>query len=142
MILALILLAIAASFVAILSVLGEAKAATGVGKILYVVMVVVTLLVSWTVTQIAFAFHYAHEYYVPRLGDRDAQSGLLFPKDEAPDYWDFFYFSTSIGATSQTSDVAIATKGLRRLVAIHAVISFFFNTMVLALMVNLAASLV
>jgi uncharacterized membrane protein len=68
--------------------------------------------------------------------------GLDFPDDETPDYWDFLYFATSIGAASQTSDVAIRTKALRRLVTLHAVISFFFNTAVLALVINIGASLI
>ena len=71
-----------------------------------------------------------------------AKQGLIFPDDDHPDYWDFFYFATSIGATSQTSDVAIRSKSLRRLVTFHAVLSFFFNTTVLALTINLAAGLI
>jgi len=67
---------------------------------------------------------------------------LAFPSDPVPDFWDFFYFATSIWATSQTSDVAIKTKSLRRIVTLHAVVSFFFNTTVLALTINLAASLI
>ena len=65
----------------------------------------------------------------------------IFRGCEQPDYWDFLYFSTSIGATSQTSDVAIKSRALRRLVTLHAIVSFFFNTAVLALTVNIAASL-
>jgi uncharacterized membrane protein len=72
----------------------------------------------------------------------EAAGGLIFPGDNRPDYWDFLYFSTSIGATSQTSDTAIRSKALRRLVTLHAVVSFFFNTTVLALTINLAASLI
>jgi uncharacterized membrane protein len=68
--------------------------------------------------------------------------GLDFRGDRNPDYWDFFYFATSIGAASQTSDVSIHTKPLRRLVTLHAIISFFFNTAVLALTINLAASII
>jgi uncharacterized membrane protein len=92
------------------------------------------------VTQVAFALHYAHEYYRPDAGS-DAERGLIFPETDVPDYWDFLYFSTSIGASSQTSDTAIRSRDMRRLVTLHAVISFFFNTAVLALTVNIAASL-
>jgi uncharacterized membrane protein len=88
----------------------------------------------------AFALHYAHDYYSPDHGS-DARSGLVFPACEEPDYWDFLYFSTSIGATSQTSDISIKSRALRRLVTLHAVVAFFFNTAVLALTVNIAASL-
>jgi uncharacterized membrane protein len=66
---------------------------------------------------------------------------LNFPGDRAPDYWDFFYFTTSIGATAQTADVGIVSKSARRLVTLHSVLSFIFNTAILALAVNLASSL-
>lgn len=68
-------------------------------------------------------------------------AGVGISQGHAPDYWDFLYVATSIGATSQTSDVASTSKELRRIVTVHAVLSFFFNTMVLALSINLAASL-
>ena len=67
--------------------------------------------------------------------------GLEFPKDDQPDYWDFFYFTTSIGATSQTSDVSITSKAARRLATIQAVMSFVYNTTVVALAINLASGL-
>ena len=141
MVLVLILAAIAASFLAIAGLINEAKAAKEIWKIAYLGLAALTIFVSWTVTQIAYTLHYAHEYYAP-LVTSDASAGLIFPGDNAPDFWDFFYFATSIGATSQTSDVAIRSKALRRLVTFHAVVSFFFNTTVLALTINLAASLI
>ena len=97
-------------------------------------------MISWGVTQVAFALHYAHDYYRPD-DSSDEGGGLDFPACNSPDYWDFLYFSTSIGATSQTSDVSIKSRALRRLVTLHATVSFFFNTAVLALTVNIAASL-
>lgn len=139
-ILGVILLAILASFLAIAELIGLAKGASPGARVWYLALAASTILVSWLVTQVVFAFHYAHEHYAPhRL---EAGEGLLFPEDKHPDYWDFIYFSTSIGATSQTSDVSIRSKDIRRLVTLHAVVSFFFNTMVLALTINLAASLV
>ncbi len=142
-ILTVILLAITASFGAIALLIGYAKQpSVGGQEQLYLgAFAMLTLVTSWTVTQVAFALHYAHEYYLPGEGS-DAEGGLAFPQCEIPDYWDFFYFSTSVGATSQTSDVSIRSRNLRRLVTLHAVISFFFNTAVLALTVNVAASLV
>jgi len=141
-ILTLILLAITASFAAIAGLIGEAKLPTTQPpeKLLLAGLAIVTLMISWTVTQVAFALHYAHDYYRPEPGS-DAGSGLVFPGCEEPDYWDFLYFSTSIGATSQTSDTSIKSRGLRRLVTLHAAVAFFFNTAVLALTVNIAASL-
>jgi uncharacterized membrane protein len=141
MVLVLILCAIAASFLAIAGLINEAKQAKALWKIGYLALAASTIFVSWMVTQVAFTLHYAHEYYAPTDAGGSA-AGLTFPDDPAPDFWDFFYFATSIGATSQTSDVAIKSKSLRRLVAFHAIVSFFFNTTVLALTINLAASLI
>ncbi|MGA7485603.1 MAG: DUF1345 domain-containing protein [Xanthobacteraceae bacterium] len=96
-----------------------------------------TIVLSWFLIHTIFALHYAHDYY----GNRGAkQSGLNFPGDETPDYWDFVYFSLVIGMTSQVSDVAVAAKPIRRTVTAHGVVSFFFNVALLALMVNIAAS--
>jgi uncharacterized membrane protein len=141
-ILTIILLAIAASFAAIAGLIGQAKLPeTGsTEKIFLAGLAVVTIMTSWFVTQVAFALHYAHDYYGPEAGS-DGAGGLIFPGCELPDYWDFLYFSTSIGATSQTSDTAIRSRSLRRLVTLHAAVAFFFNTAVLALTVNIAASL-
>jgi uncharacterized membrane protein len=138
----LILAAIASSFSATIGLIGEAKAAKGQMAALFLGLSGLTILVSWTVTQIVFTLHYAHSYYQPVSGAGDTLRGLKFPEDDHPDYWDFFYFTTSIGATSQTSDVSITSKSLRRLVAFQAVVSFVFNTTVLALAINLAAGLI
>ena len=140
-ILVLILIAIAMGFSTIFGVLSEARQAAGVAKALLILLAAVTIVLSWLVTQVIFTFHYAHEFYRPDAAGALAR-GLVFPEEEQPDYWDFFYFATSIGAASQTSDVAIRGRSLRRLVTLHAVISFFFNTMVLALAINIGASLI
>jgi uncharacterized membrane protein len=140
-ILFIILLAIAASFMAIAGLIGEAKApgTPQTEKVLLTVLSAVTIMMSWFVTQVVFALHYAHDYYRP--DDGGPAGGLRFPECEDPDYWDFLYFSTSIGATSQTSDTNVCSRALRRLVTLHATVAFFFNTAVLALTVNIAASL-
>jgi len=141
-ILGLILIAILSSFAAITGLAGEAHDAPVKEKHLYLMLAAVTLVISWLVTQVVFAIHYAHHYYARSAYGTEGLPPLSFPNDEAPDYWDFLYFSTSIGATSQTSDVSIRSKTVRRLVTLHAVVSFFFNTMVLAVTINIAASLV
>jgi uncharacterized membrane protein len=97
-----------------------------------------TVALSWAAVHTAFALHYAHEYY---RGDRPG--GLQFPsgdKDDHADYWDFVYFSFVIGMTAQVSDVGITDKRIRRTVTVHGIVSFVFNTALLALMVNIAAS--
>lgn len=94
-----------------------------------------TIALSWAAIHTTFALHYAHEYY------RGAQSGgLTFPGEDHPDYWDFVYFSFVIGMTAQVSDVAIADRLIRRTATAHGVTAFLFNTALLALMVNIAAS--
>jgi len=100
------------------------------------VFVAVTIVLSWTFIHTMFALHYAHEFY-----DRHDGRGMTFPGGEKePDYWDFVYFSFTIGMTSQVSDVGVTTKPIRQTVIAHGVVAFFFNVALLALMINLAAS--
>jgi uncharacterized membrane protein len=98
----------------------------------------VTIALSWAAVHTTFALHYAHEFY------RGAKpGGLDFPKgheDEDPDYWDFVYFSFVIGMTAQVSDVGVTDRIIRRTATVHGIISFVFNTALVALMVNIAAS--
>lgn len=141
-ILSLILIAILSSFAAIAGLAGEVHDAPKAEKHFYLILAAATLVISWLVTQAVFAIHYAHHYYARNPDGSEPPKSLAFPDETTPDYWDFFYFSTSIGATSQTSDVSIRTKQMRRLVTLHAVVSFFFNTMVLAVTINIAAGLI
>ena len=98
----------------------------------------VTIALSWAAVHTTFALHYAHDYY------RGAKpGGLQFPSGDQhdhADYWDFVYFSFVIGMTAQVSDVGITDKTIRRTATAHGIISFVFNTALLALMVNIAAS--
>jgi len=103
----------------------------------HLALAAITIALSWTFTHTIFALHYAHEYYIE---NRYQDGGLAFPGKEQPDYWDFVYFSLVIGMTSQVSDVAVTAKPIRRTVTWHGVLSFFFNVTLLALTVNIAAS--
>ena len=97
----------------------------------------VTIALSWAAVHTVFALHYAHEFY------RGKPGGLQFPsgdQHEDADYWDFVYFSFVIGMTAQVSDVGITDKTIRRTATVHGIISFVFNTALVALMVNIAAS--
>jgi uncharacterized membrane protein len=96
-----------------------------------------SIVISWLVTHSLFALHYAHGYY----GDGGHAEGLTFPECDQPDYWDFLYFSFVIAMTAQTSDTAITSRAMRRLALGHSVLSFFFNTVILALSVNIAAGM-
>jgi uncharacterized membrane protein len=99
----------------------------------------ITVVLSWMFIHSIFAFHYAHAYYG---GDKSSHACLEFPATDKPIYWDFLYFSFVIGMTAQVADVQTKTVSMRKLVLAHGVIAFFFNTAILALGVNLAASLV
>ncbi|MDR7039359.1 MULTISPECIES: DUF1345 domain-containing protein [Methylobacterium] len=104
----------------------------------HLVLAAATLVCAWAFVQVVFAIHYAHLYY----GEGEAggaRGGLDFNGDEAPDAWDFLYFSVTIGATSQTSDTDITAKMMRRVVTLQTIYAFFFNTSILALGINLAA---
>jgi len=98
----------------------------------------ITIALSWATVHTAFALHYAHDYY------RGAKpGGLQFPsgnQQDHADYWDFVYFSFVIGMTAQVSDVGITDKTIRRTATVHGIISFIYNTALVALMVNIAAS--
>lgn len=96
-----------------------------------------TIVLSWLFAHTTFGLHYAHDYYA---GETDRQ-GLKFPGETAPDYWDFMYFSFNLGAAAQTSDVQIEAPRTRRVVLAHTIVSFLFNTGVLALAINVGASL-
>lgn len=139
-ILLLTIVATIASLVAIVFELGAAKESTGLAALGHVAVAMTTILLSWTFVHMIFSLHYAHEYYGER---RDGKiGGLEFPGSGHPDYWDFLYFSLVVGMTSQVSDVAITSKFIRRVVAIHGALSFFFNLTVLALTVNLVSNLI
>jgi uncharacterized membrane protein len=128
------------SMFAILGPVHDAKTTAGGLSVGLVLLGGFTILLSWLFAHTAFAIHYAHEFYAQHRPARPA--GLIFPgKADAPDYWDFLYFSFVIGMTCQVSDVQVATRPWRRLVLLHGVVSFLFNTVVLALSINLVAGL-
>ena len=139
-VLILTVLAALASLAAIVMELSGLKALSLTRQGFHVAWVVATFLVSWLLVHTSFALHYAHVYYVA-LGRQGDAPPLLFPGPETPSYTDFLYFALVVGMTSQTADVAIATTRLRRLVMAHGMISFAFNTTLLALTINIAASL-
>ncbi len=95
-----------------------------------------TVVLSWSFTHTIFANHYAYEFY-----RKHPPSGLVFPGKEAPDFVDFLYYAFVVGMTCQVSDVQVDGRALRRLTLMHGVLSFFFNTVILALAINLAAGL-
>ena len=123
------------AFASIAAIVFELGAGHGIAGL---ALAALTITLSWGVVHTAFALHYAHDYY--RGHD---PGGLQFPsgdQDEHADYWDFVYFAFVIGMTAQVSDVGITDKTIRRTVTVHGIISFIYNTALLALTVNIAAS--
>jgi uncharacterized membrane protein len=94
-------------------------------------LIVGTLAIAWLFSNTVYALHYAHVYYVEK-----APGGLKFSGSGSPDYSDFIYFAFTLGMTFQTSDTAVETRRLRRLVTIHSLLAFVFNIGVLAFTIN------
>jgi len=130
-------LALIAALASVAVVIGEAIG--GAGDRTSAALALTTVGLSWVFVHVIFAFHYAHAWYGPATGG-DA-GGLVFPGDAAPDYWDFLHFSLIIGVAAQTADVQIASKPMRRISTVHSVTAFLFNTVIVALSVNMAVGL-
>ena len=96
---------------------------------------------GWLTIHIMAAIHYAHIFWQPGLDDDKPRRGLEFPGTKEPEGWDFVYFACVIGMTAQTSDVQISGSHVRRFNLAHSIISFFFNTVLVAAAVNVAVSL-
>ena len=118
------------------------KSETGGHFIIHLLLTLLTVISSWTLVHTVFGFRYAHAFY----GDSDDPGvqkhagGLIFPGDRPPDYFDFAYFSFVVGMTCQVSDVQITSRRMRRLTLAQSILSFGFNTIVLALVINIAVS--
>ena len=112
--------------------------------VLYVFLALTTIVLSWAFIQIIFTEHSAHEFYMKGTGEERTRNreggGIKFVGGQRPDYIDFLYFTVTIGVASQTADIAVSSRQMRLLVLIHSVISYFFNTTILALSINIAAS--
>lgn len=96
---------------------------------------------GWLVLHTVMAFHYADIHYFEDPETRGDGRDLRFPGGGDPGPWDFLYYSFVVGMTAQVSDVAVTTTAMRRATLLHGVISFFFNTVFIALAVNASVSL-
>jgi uncharacterized membrane protein len=97
---------------------------------------------SWLLVHTVFALHYAHVFYGAGEIHGTPHAGLEFPGGRTPDYMDFAYFAFVIGMTAQVSDVQITSRKLRRLALAHSIIAFAFNTLILALTINMIATVI
>jgi uncharacterized membrane protein len=138
-ILVLVVVSAVASLVAIAGELVVVKDMHGFLKGAHIALAGATVLSSWAFIQVMFALHYAHDYYAAACHGRPA--GLQFPDGDEPDYGDFFYFSAVIGTSGQTADVSFVSKPMRRIGSLHCILAYLFNTTVLALLINIGASL-
>lgn len=118
-------------FVILVAVGGELR---GRSSTVTIALVVTTLILAWLFSNIVYALHYAHLFY--SAGEKGDAGGLQFPDTAEPDYWDFLYFSVTLGMTFQTSDVAIAARRMRRVVTGQCLAAFLFNLGVIAFTVN------
>lgn len=131
-----------ASIVAIGFVAGTIKELNFWPRAWHLALTVGALVSSWVLIQTVFAFHYARRYYDRAGRDTAEPAELLFPGKREPDYLDFAYYSFVIGMTSQVSDVAVSSRRMRRLTLIHGFLAFVFNIAVLALSINIIASVI
>jgi uncharacterized membrane protein len=111
--------------------------------VIHLLLTLSTVISSWALLHTVYSLRYAHAYY----GDSDEPGvhphagGLLFPGDRPPNYFDFAYFSFVVGMTCQVSDVQITSRRMRRITLIHSILSFGFNTLILALLINTVSGL-
>lgn len=132
-----------ASMVAIFFLLKSSKGhGTSVNE--HIFLAITAVVISWWLVHTIFTLRYAHLYYDKTNDDGTpkAGGGLEFPGNEDPDYLDFVYFSFVLGMTFQVSDVVITSKGIRRLATMHGLLSFAFNTAIVALSINVISGLV
>lgn len=130
--------AIALSIGSIFAVLAD----TGHPASLSLALAIASVPLGWLTLHTILAFHYAFLYYTSESAagkDPHDAGGLQFPETQEPTGWDFLYYSFVLGMTAQVSDVQTASAAMRRLTLFHSIVSFFYNTVILALAVNVAA---
>lgn len=135
-------LSILAACASIAIVIGEAATASRADAASSAVLALGTVALSWCFIHLIFALHYAHAFYASAAKGKGDRGGLLFPGEAEPDYWDFIHFSLIIGVACQTADIQISDRRLRRISSIHSATAFVFNTVIIALGVNFAISLI
>jgi uncharacterized membrane protein len=128
----LLVITVVTSIVILIAVARELQ---GKGDPVAIALVLGTLVIAWLFSNMIYALHYAHLYYLGDAKGNDS-GGLIFPECDQPDYWDFVYFSFTLGMTFQTSDVDITSRRIRLIVTGHSLAAFVFNLGVLAFTIN------
>ncbi len=126
-----------AALAAIIWDLGPVKNFEGLAKVEHLALVCVSILTAWTFIQVLFAIHYAGVYFAA-VGD-GAPGGLEFPRNPEPGWTEFVYQAFTVGCTFASSDTNVTSTRMRRICVIQGVVGFFFNTIILALAINIAA---
>ena len=141
-----ILFAFVVSLFAVIFVMRTLPNPNQAGFPYHVGFAITSVILSWLMIHTIFAIRYAHLYYnllyEERMSQKEHKGGLIFPSDDPPDYFDFAYFSFVIGMTWQVSDVQISSRRIRRMVLFHALLSFLYNTVILALTINIISGLI
>jgi uncharacterized membrane protein len=131
----LIILASGFSLLATSVVLRQARACLPEVRDLFVALCALAVVSAWILTHTAYTLRYAHLYY---RGDDEGEGGLSIPGDAPPAYLEFAYFAFTIGMCFQVSDVSVSSRQIRRAALGHSLLSFLYNTAILATAVNLA----
>jgi uncharacterized membrane protein len=137
-ILVVVTLAAALSLFAIVEPLATLKQTSGAERIGHFALATLTLVNSWILVPTMFTTHYADMFYSAQDDDRP----LRFPDTPLPIFWDFAYFSFTIAAACQTSDVSTTQAGIRKVVIAHTLVSFLFNASILGFAINVTAGLI
>jgi uncharacterized membrane protein len=130
-----VLVASTASLVAVLILLGQAGSAHGLGRSLMIVLGLGSVLLAWACIQTVYTLRYARIYYTA------SRPPIDFHDPESPDYLDFLYLAVTIGMTAQVSDTEITARVMRRTAIRHALLSYLFGAVIIAIAINLVASL-
>jgi uncharacterized membrane protein len=137
-IVAVVTMAALLSLIAIVEPLASLKQTAGAERVAHFTLAALTLVNSWILVPTMFTTHYADMFYSAKEQDRP----LRFPETSMPVFWDFAYFSFTIAAACQTSDVSTLNAGVRKAVIAHTVISFLFNASILGFAINVTAGLI
>ena len=142
LVLGVVLASVAVALSAAVSILGHGpNVATPHEKGVAYAVGIAAVAIGWTLIQTLFTLRYAHLFYYKDPDDNDAAGGLIFPGTADPNDFDFAYLSFGIGTTFQVSDVQVTDRGVRRVVLFHSIVSFLYNSTILALLINIVSGL-
>ena len=137
-----VLLAASISLFAIVFLLRSIPDESKKGFSLHILLSIASVFCSWTLIHTLFTLKYAHKYYAADNSEDIPGQGLDFPGEKYPDFLDFAYFAFVVGMTFQVSDVEITSREIRRLALLHSFLSFIYNTVIVALSINIISGII